>query len=166
MRLRNPVVAAIAVLAFSASTASAALFGYSAVINATQEVPTNPSTATGAATFVHDDVAHTLTYSLSFQGLTQGLTAAHIHGPAAAGANAGVLHFFPFNPLLGQLAGSWNGSWTAMTPTQETQLAAGLYYVNIHTSFRPGGEIRGQILPNQAVPTQGTSWGRIKSLYR
>jgi hypothetical protein len=38
--------------------------------------------------------------------------------------------------------------------------------VNIHSIYRSGGEIRGQILADQTVPTQPTSWGRIKSLYR
>ena len=166
MRLRDSVLTAAAALALTAGPASAALHGYSCVINAAQEVPTNTSTATGAATFIHDDVAHTLTFSMSFQGLTAGLTASHIHGPAAPGVNAGVLVFFPFYPFLGQLAGSWNGVWTGLTPTQEAQLTASQFYVNVHSTFRPGGEIRGQMLPDAAVPTKGTSWGRIKSLYR
>jgi hypothetical protein len=33
-------------------------------------------------------------------------------------------------------------------------LIDGLYYVNIHSTFRPGGEIRGQIL---LVPEPGTA---------
>lgn len=176
MRLRHSVAAVLALLAFAASNASAALHGYSCVINAAQEVPTNTSPGTGVGTFVHDDVAHTLTFAISFQGLVSsfnngtgivpsGLTASHIHGPAAAGVNAGVLFFLPFNPLLGLQAGSMNGVWN-MTATNETQLAASQLYVNIHSNFRPGGEIRGQIVPDQAVPTHGTSWGRIKSLYR
>ena len=33
-------------------------------------------------------------------------------------------------------------------------LINGLYYVNIHTTFRPAGEIRGQIL---LVPEPGTA---------
>lgn len=172
MRLRDTLVAGVALLAVAANTASAALVGYSTVINAAQEVPTNPSLGTGAGTFVHDTATNTLTFSISFQGLMtstgtgpSGLTASHIHGPAAAGANAGVLFFLPFTPLLGLQAGSMNGVWN-MSATNATQLAAGQLYVNIHSNYRPGGEIRGQILADQTVPTQPTSWGRIKSLYR
>ncbi len=175
MRLRYPIVV-MAALALAASNAAAALHGYSCVLNAAQEVPTNSSPATGVGSFVHDDVAHTLSFAISFQGLVasfnngtgivpSGLTASHIHGPAAPGVNAGVLFFLPFNPLLGQQAGAMNGVWN-LSATNETQLAAQQLYVNIHSNFRPGGEIRGQIVPDQAVPTNGTSWGRIKSLYR
>ena len=34
---------------------------------------------------------------------------------------------------------------TTITPAQYADLAAGLYYVNIHTARFPGGEIRGQL---------------------
>ena len=34
---------------------------------------------------------------------------------------------------------------TTITPAQYGDLAAGLYYVNIHTARFPGGEIRGQL---------------------
>jgi hypothetical protein len=29
----------------------------------------------------------------------------------------------------------------------EAELLAGLWYINIHSTFRPGGEIRGQVIP-------------------
>jgi len=34
-----------------------------------------------------------------------------------------------------------------LTPDQATQFAAGQWYVNVHTSAHPGGEIRGQVTP-------------------
>lgn len=34
----------------------------------------------------------------------------------------------------------------AITPAQVAQLKAGLYYVNIHSTTFPGGEVRGQIV--------------------
>jgi len=42
-----------------------------------------------------------------------------------------------------------------LTDLQETQLLAGLFYINIHTNLIPGGEIRGQI-NLQPVPEPAT----------
>jgi hypothetical protein len=36
---------------------------------------------------------------------------------------------------------------TVINDTQEADLLAGLWYVNIHSSVFPGGEIRGQVVP-------------------
>jgi hypothetical protein len=62
----------------------------------------------------------------------------HIHGPAAAGANAGVSVPFtnPASPITGQ---------ATLTDAQASALMGGMMYVNIHSSTHPGGEIRGQI---------------------
>jgi hypothetical protein len=40
-----------------------------------------------------------------------------------------------------------------ITEVQEAQLLAGLLYINIHSEFRPGGEIRGQV---SVIPEPGT----------
>jgi hypothetical protein len=65
---------------------------------------------------------------------------AHFHGPAAAGANAGVVLPFanPASPIEGQ---------ATLTPAQAADLSAGKWYANVHTAANPGGEIRGQMLP-------------------
>jgi hypothetical protein len=45
---------------------------------------------------------------------------------------------------LGVTSGSFSGTAT-ITDAQETDLLAGLWYVNIHTTTSGGGEIRGQV---------------------
>jgi hypothetical protein len=52
-------------------------------------------------------------------------------------------------------SGAFSGSAT-ITETQEGQLLAGLWYTNIHSTFRPGGEIRGQVLA-VLVPEPGAA---------
>jgi hypothetical protein len=57
---------------------------------------------------------------------------------------------FPIGVTSGVYANSF-----VLTDLQETQLLANLFYINVHTDLIPGGEIRGQILP-QAVPEPAT----------
>jgi hypothetical protein len=66
-------------------------------------------------------------------------TAAHFHGPAEPGKNAGVKV-----PIPNATASPTEGSAT-LTDEQAADLMAGKYYVNVHTAANPGGEIRGQV---------------------
>jgi hypothetical protein len=111
-------------------------------IDAAQEVPANNSTATGFGTVLLNAAETQITANMTFSGLSSAQTAAHIHGPAPVGVNAPVL----FNLGTGQIT---NLNF-AVTPAQVAQLKAGMFYLNIHTSNFPGGEIRGQALPNPA----------------
>ena len=72
-------------------------------------------------------------------GLSGPATAAHFHGPAETGKNAGVAVAIP-NATSSPVEGS-----ATLTDAQAADLIAGKYYVNIHTAANPGGEIRGQV---------------------
>jgi hypothetical protein len=77
-----------------------------------------------------------------FAGLTDDFTVGHIH-VAPAGTNGPVV--FPL--VLDVDADERGGTYTVETVLTESQRAdfvAGNYYVNIHSAFAPGGEIRGQ----------------------
>ncbi len=155
--MRSRHVLAVAVAAFAlAGSASAATFTYTVALDGTQEVPPNGSPATGTAIVLLDTVANNITVDLSFQNLTTPQTAAHIHGPAAQGQNAGVLVGFP--------VGQFSGLVFPITDTIEGHILAGLTYVNVHTQQFPGGEIRGQLLA--PVSVEPSTWGGIKGLYR
>ena len=107
--------------------------------------------ASGYGTFLLNQAATQLTFAISIDGLT-GFTAAHIHGPAAAGESAGVIRGFEASEITeadGEI--TIEGVWTDMTAAQVADLRAGLYYVNFHTEANPGGEIRGQILTNFVI---------------
>jgi hypothetical protein len=110
-----------------------------AELTAAQEVPANPSPGRGHADVEYDRNTGMLRWTVSYSGLTGPATAAHIHGPAAAGANAGVV--VPFTMSPSPMKGE-----KAITPTQAGDLMAGLWYVNVHTQAHPGGEIRGQLM--------------------
>ena len=103
----------------------------------------------------------TLSLNGSYSGLTTPSTLSHIHGPGAPGQSVGVLYnlgttgVVPIGVTGGTINGSVNlaaiGSYTLAQ--QMNDLNTGLWYVNIHDSTFPGGEIRGQILP---VPEPST----------
>jgi len=110
----------------------------------------------GSGTLTLNATLDTLSFNnITFSGLSAPSTAGHIHGPAPAGVSTGVLYTLggPFF-TLGTTSGSINGTLQLVAgpggfdlPTQITQLESSLWYINIHDSVFPGGEIRGQILP-------------------
>src|SRR6185503_16837467 len=79
-------------------------------------------------------------YTMTYYGLSGPATAAHFHGPAASGANAGVVVPIGTNP-----ANPTSGSVT-LTDAQIKDLEAGKWYANVHTEANKGGEIRGQMM--------------------
>jgi CHRD domain-containing protein len=110
-----------------------------ATLDAKSEVPPNTSTASGSADIDFDAASKKLTWKLTYSGLSGPATAAHFHGPAEAGRNAGVAVAIPN-------AGSSPAEGSAtLTEAQAADLAAGRYYINVHTAANPGGEIRGQV---------------------
>ncbi len=93
-----------------------------------------------AAGFLGSSATKTLTWTVTYSGLSGPVTAGHVHGPAAPGANAGVLV-----PFSGDLASPIKGSAT-LTDAQISDLEAGKLYVNLHTADNKPGEIRGQLM--------------------
>ncbi|HBK06374.1 MAG TPA: CHRD domain-containing protein [Acetobacteraceae bacterium] len=134
---RSLVLASFAVMI--AGSASAATEKFHATLTAGAAAPPTKSTGSGEATATLDTATHELTYDVTFKGFSSDVTAAHIHGPAEAGKNAGVavpLGTAPKSPIHGT---------AKLTPEQEQQLMAGMLYVNIHTKNNPSGAIRGQL---------------------
>ena len=110
-----------------------------ATLDGKSEVPANASAGTGTADLDYDAAAKKLTWKLTYSGLSGPATAAHFHGPAEPGKNAGVAVAIP-NAASSPAEGS-----ATLTDAQAADLTAGRYYINIHTAANPGGEIRGQV---------------------
>lgn len=138
MLRRVLILAGCAILA--AGSASAATTKFHATLTAGAEVPPTKSTGKGDATVTLDSATHQITYDVTFSGFSSDVTAAHIHGPAELGKNAGVLvplGTAPKSPIHGT---------AKLTPEQEKDLTGGMTYVNIHTKNNPSGAIRGQLM--------------------
>jgi hypothetical protein len=131
----------------------ATLITFETTLTGSQEVPPVATPATGFGRVTLDTVTSTFIVVESWSNLTSPAIASHIHGPAAPGVNAAIL--FPFD--LGAGAGTTTGSIPeqsfAITSAQIGELQAGLYYMNVHSTNFPGGEIRGQL---GAIPEPGT----------
>jgi Cu/Zn superoxide dismutase len=137
MLRRSLALASFAVLL--AGTASAATVKFHTTLTAAAEVPPTKSTGSGEATVSLDTATHEITYDVTFKGFSSDVMAAHIHGPAEPGKNAGVVVPFPKSPTS-PIHGT-----AMLTAEQEQQLVAGMDYVNIHSKNNPSGAIRGQL---------------------
>lgn len=115
------------------------LVTFTTQLRAANEVPPNASQGTGSVDAVLDKNTNLFRWKVSFTGLTGAPTAAHFHGPAAIGANAGVALAWPA-PIRSPMEGR-----ATLTAAQAADLLAGRWYANIHTARNPGGEVRGQI---------------------
>jgi hypothetical protein len=104
-----------------------------------QEVPPVTTSGTGTVDTTFDKATNVLTWTVTYAGLSGPVTAGHFHGPAAPGANAGVVV-----PFTGDLTSPIRGKAT-LTPAQAADLTSGKWYANLHTAKNPGGELRGQV---------------------
>ena len=121
------------------SVAMAETVTFKAEMLGTNESPANDSTARGLAEATFDTGTKELQYNVIYSGLSGPAMGAHIHGPADAGNNAGILVPFPHteSPITGS---------AKLNDQQAQELLDGRLYVNIHTKAHPGGEIRGQLI--------------------
>jgi hypothetical protein len=124
------------------------------------EVPPVNTTASGSATFVHNQTV--IDYDLSVSDLYNA-TAAHIHqGSAGVNGPIVVTLYRTADPSPG-LFGGYTGNITSSMlegPLRGQQLSAlvdllsnGQAYVNAHTIKNPNGEIRGQVVVSSGNTT-------------
>ena len=140
--IKSILIACVSALALLTSGASYAdMLNLGATLSGAAEVPPNTSAGMGQLQAEFDKATRTLRYTLRYSGLSGPVKAAHFHGPAEAGKNAGV--------ALGiNNAGESPVQGTAvLTADQAADLLAGKWYVNVHTTANPGGEVRGQVSP-------------------
>lgn len=126
---------------------------FEGTLSAANEFPALPAplpTGSGTVTAVLD--GSTLTVTGSYSGLTAAPTAAHVHGPAAAGASAGVVcGLVATDGAAAAGTGTVTSTGSAcatytLTAQNLTDLNDGKFYVNVHTDANKGGEIRAQLI--------------------
>jgi hypothetical protein len=160
MNIKSLAYAALAVALLSVSALSAEKDNFSATLAGDNEAP--PINSAGQANFTMTVQGSTITFSMSFSGLSSNATLSHIHF-GQTGVSAGVMIFLcggggqPACPAA--TSGTISGTITAANvvgPTAQgiqpgdltsalEAVADGISYVNIHTTTFPAGEIRGQV---------------------
>jgi len=114
------------------------------VVDRLQEVPPSATSSTGCVLCGIDRANNFLTYDLRINLVGSTQTAAHIHGFAPVGINAGVVHAIGVG---NRVLGAWNFPAVALP-----NIGNDLTYVNVHSNVFPGGEIRGQLFFDPLPP--------------
>lgn len=113
---------------------------FEVVLTGGQEVPPTGTTATGTANVTV--AGNRLAVDGAWEGFDIADPGAHIHGPAPAGANAGILFELAYDNSSRTFEGTFTLDQEQMSYFLENEL-----YINLHSEAFPAGEIRGQITP-------------------
>jgi hypothetical protein len=153
--MRLPIsltLAALVVAALPSAVVAAdpALPAFGGPLDGAQEAPTPVATAaTGEGTAVVSADGSTITYVVTYTGLSGPVTAAHIHTGAPGVPGGIILPLAPGpSPMVGTLTAANFTPSGAITTFAEAvaALRAGTTYFNLHTAANAPGEIRGQIV--------------------
>ncbi|KAB0635245.1 CHRD domain-containing protein [Burkholderia latens] len=126
----------------AAGSAAAETVRLSASLQPSSEVPPTATKGSGTVDATYDTATRMLRWTVTYDHLTGPATAAHFHGPAPVGQNAGVQVPIPKDQLASPIKGE-----KELTDAQVTDLMGGKWYFNVHTKEHPAGEIRGQMMP-------------------
>lgn len=154
MKLKWVTFAVFSLLASVANVANADVWQFNVLLNGAQETPPVATAGTGTATVLFNDVTGGMTVNGFFNGLTGNTSAAHVHGYAPIGTPAGVVFGLTIN--TGVTSGAFSGAGT-IPAVRIADVMAGRTYINVHSTFAPGGEIRGQMINPVAAPEPGVA---------
>jgi CHRD domain len=135
----------VAALFASAPTAFASTLTFKAELSGGGEAPPNNSAGKGQVSATLNTDTKTLTWTVTYSGVTGAPIGAHFHGPVSyvgmtSEENAPIQVGTP-----GSLASPFKGS-TTIDDTQMQDLKNGRWYFNLHTPKFSAGEIRGPVV--------------------
>ncbi|WP_162052159.1 CHRD domain-containing protein [Pontibacter pamirensis] len=111
------------------------------------EVQPNPVITDGEGELdaVYNLDTRMITYNITWElgNADDKTTGMHFHGPASLTESASVV--IPIQLTSDSYTGSVSGQTRALTQVEEDQLLNGLWYLNIHSTTYPAGELRGQL---------------------
>ncbi|HKB89895.1 MAG TPA: CHRD domain-containing protein, partial [Opitutaceae bacterium] len=124
-----------------------------ASINTAQETPPRATTAFGAAIINYNPGNNHVSLTISLYNFSNTLTASHFH-EGAVGVAGPVVHGLGAEAVYTRNGNFIGGTFSNMTYTgNPITLLTGGAYLNFHSNIYGGGEIRGQVLPSQELPS-------------
>ncbi len=116
-------------------------------LNGATEVPPVNTTGTGTANIIYYPDTKTITYTLTWQlgSNTAMTTGMHFHGSDTGGSTTSSPIVIEITGFTTNSSGTLSGTTRALTDVEAAQLLAGKWYVNIHSSTFPAGEMRANI---------------------
>jgi hypothetical protein len=126
--------------------AAETLVTFTALLNGPQQSPPVDTPSQGVALVLLVKETNTVCYRISYSPLVGNEILAHFHGPAAPSENAPIL--VNISPSPSPLTSPKHGC-VPFTKDEVRFLTKGLLYINVHSTFQPNGEIRGQVLPTK-----------------
>lgn len=148
-------------------TSASAQTHWVATLVGANESPAVSTTAVGQLDATLSAAQDNMTFTLSYTPLAGTMTEAHIHR-GALGVNGPVVYWLANGNVASAITGCADlaplGGGCGFAASDFSDLQAGNLYVDIHSSYAPNGEIRGQI--TSAVSVRQDTWGKMKALYR
>jgi CHRD domain len=141
-------IAALAFLLVAQTPSHAEIIKLKADLTGSEETPPSASKGSGTLKGLYDTTTKKLSWTITYSGLTGPVIRADFHGPAGAGEYGSIkVGVDAPNGKANQspIEGSANLTERTEKPLDEA-LLSGNFYVNLHTTAHPNGEIRGQIL--------------------
>ena len=124
----------------STMTEEPSMSRFTATLNGASEKPLpTPSTATGEFVGELNPTTRVLSYTVTYSGLTP--TMGHIHRVTGEDGTG------PPDITFTDMASPITGTTGELPQSKVDSMAAGHYYVNLHTTEYPKGEIRGDVKP-------------------
>ena len=136
-------LAALACVAWAGS-ATAASVKIKAQLTGAEQTPPVMTKGTGTASLTWDASTRVLTWHINYSGLSSAATMSHFHNGANGAKCGGPVVIWltkKGEPVKSPITGK-----ATLTPEQAQQLEAGSFYINVHSTDHPAGEICGQVI--------------------
>ena len=148
MKIRSKLCTLMLAITFMPSLALAVQEVFSGIpLLGTEQVPPNDSAGFGAVTAIYDEDTNRLFYEFEWQlEGTNEAVAAHFHKGARGATGSVVIDLGPIAGNSGKSTGVVD-----LTPAEELDLKAELWYLNVHSNVFPGGEVRGQMVERSPI---------------